>query len=72
MKRRVLHGEANSVNKVALRKGEVKSLNIFSGYHPKNIFNCDEAGLVFKQLNIFDWKQRDQSPWCSKGQKTLQ
>lgn len=48
MKRKILHGEANSVDEVASKKWEIKSLDIVSEYEPKDIFNCDEAGIVYK------------------------
>ncbi|KAI6658194.1 Tigger transposable element-derived protein 6 [Oopsacas minuta] len=46
---RHLSGEAASANKVVVMNWMEQIPELIEGYDPKNIFNCDETGLYYKQ-----------------------
>lgn len=44
-----LSGEAGGVDKVTAEKWKEDLPKIISGYHPSDIYNCDETALLYKQ-----------------------
>jgi len=59
VKRKILHGESNSVDELALRKWEIQSYDRICEYNSKDIFNCDETALVIRMLPNSTWVIED-------------
>ena len=49
---RQLSGEAASVNKVVVTNWKKQIPELIKAYDPKDVFNCDETGLYYKQSTI--------------------
>ena len=43
-----LHGESAEVSEDAVQQWQEKLPKICAGYHPRDIFNCDETGIFFR------------------------
>ena len=45
-----LHGESAEVSIEAVQQWKTKLPEICAGYHPRDIFNCNETGVFFRAL----------------------
>ena len=46
-----LHGESAEVSDEAVQQWKSKLPEICAGYHPRDIFNCNETGVFFRALH---------------------
>lgn len=66
-----LHGEAGSVDPVAIEARMAELRTELRPYRPANIFNCDETGLFFKLLPKRTYLERGESKKLTRGTKDM-
>ena len=48
IKRKLYHGEADSVDKTVVEEGRTSLQRVFADYDPEDVYNIDETGLFFR------------------------
>ena len=66
---RQLSGEAASVNKVVVTNWMKQIPELIEGYNQKDVFNCDETGLYYKQSTSLSLVMPGDSCHGGKAQK---